>query len=290
MKTKRYISILSIAFCLLTACSNAQTEAEEQQPAITPLQPPTEQGEFIRISGGTFTMGSPTDEYWRENDEIQHEVTLGSYLIAKQEVSQTEYTAIMGTNPSYFKGDNLPVEMISWYDAVNYCNALSEREGLITAYTIEGENVTWNRDANGYRLPTEAEWEYACRAGTASPFSTGHNITVEQSNWYSSYPYIEGEGGGAYRRKTVPVNEFDANPWGMYNMHGNVSEWCWDRYGIYPTVPQNNPVGAETGINRVARGGGWYDYAKHVRSAYRSVVPPDYIDYKRGFRIARNIE
>lgn len=286
---KRYTLILSLALCLFSSCSDAQTEIIPQQPE-TPSQPPTEEGNFIRISGGIFTMGSPENERWRETDEVQHEVTLDSYLIAKQEVSQAEYVAVMGTNPSHFKGDNLPVEMVSWYDAVRYCNTLSEREGLVPAYAIDGTNITWNHNANGYRLPTEAEWEYACRAGTTSPFSTGRNITVEQSNWYSSYPYIEGEGGGAYRRQTVPVNEFEANPWGLYNMHGNVSEWCWDIYGEYPATGRVNPVGADTGLNRVSRGGGWYDYAKHVRSAYRSVAPPDYTDYKRGFRIARNVE
>lgn len=290
MEMKQYTWVLYMAFCCLSACSNAQADMTPQQPPVTPPQPPTEQGDFVRISEGTFIMGSPTDERWREADEVQHDVTLDSYLIAKQEVSQAEYVAVMGANPSHFKGDNLPVEMVSWYDAVRYCNALSEREGLVPAYAIDGTNITWNHNANGYRLPIEAEWEYACRAGTTSPFSSGHNITVEQSNWYSSYPYIEGEGGGAYRRQTVPVNEFEANPWGMYNMHGNVSEWCWDLYGAYPTTSQDNPIGADTGLNRVSRGGGWYDYAKHARSAYRSVAPPDYTDYKRGFRIARNVE
>lgn len=288
MGTKRYLILLTGVFCFLSACGSSEPGNDPEQPPVTPPQPPVEQGDFVQISAGTFTMGSPVDERWRETDEVQHTVTLGSYLIGKQEVTQAEYTAVTGTNPSYFRGDNRPVEMVSWYDAVLYCNALSERDGLTAAYTIDGNNVTWNREANGYRLPTEAEWEYACRAGTTSPFSTGRNITVEQANWYSSYPYIEGEGGGAYRRQTVEADEFEPNPWGLSNMHGNVSEWCWDRYGAYPSQAQSDPAGAESGQNRVARGGGWYDYAKHVRSAYRSVAPPDYTDYKRGFRIARN--
>ena len=233
---------------------------------------------------------SPWEALLTKGGEMQHQVTLGDFLLAQTEVSQKDYNDIMKSNPSYFKGDNLPVEMVSWYDAVNFCNALSVQEWLTPAYTINGTEVAWNKEADGYRLPTEAEWEYACRAGTTSPFNTGRNITVEQANWYSSYPYIEGEGGGAYRRQTVEVGEFAANAWGLSNMHGNVSEWCWDRYGRYPQESQNNPSGPETGRNRVARGGGWYDYAKHVRSAYRSVAPPDYKDYKRGFRLARNAD
>lgn len=290
MGTKRYITLLTGVFCFLAACGSSEPGDDPGQDPVTPPEPPVEQGDFVRISAGTFTMGSPADERWRETDEVQHEVTLHSYLIAKQEVTQEEYRAVTGTNPSHHQGDNRPVEMVSWYDAVRYCNALSELEGLTAAYTIEGVQVTWNREADGYRLPTEAEWEYACRAGTTSPFSTERNITVEQSNWYSSYPYIEGEGGGAYRRQTVEADEFEPNAWGLFNMHGNVSEWCWDRYGAYGTQPQTDPAGPETGRNRVARGGGWYDYAKHVRSAYRSVAPPDYTDYKRGFRVARNAD
>lgn len=285
-----YMTVFMTLFSLLAACSNAGPEENNGQPPVTPSEPPVELGDFVQIGSGTFTMGSPAEERWREGDEVQHQVTLGAYLIGKYEVTQAEYTVVMGSNPSSFTGDNRPVETVSWYDAVRYCNALSEREGLTPVYTIDGENVTWNREGNGYRLPTEAEWEYACRAGTVSPFSTGRNITVDQSNWYSSYPYIDGEGGGAYRRQTVGVDEFTPNPWGLYNMHGNVSEWCWDRYAAYGTQAQTDPTGAETGRNRVARGGGWYDYAKHVRSAYRSVAPPDYTDYKRGFRVARNAD
>ena len=263
---KKITYILTAGLLMLSACSEAHIDKEPEQPPVTPSDPPVEQGDFVQINGGSFTMGSPEDERWRENDEVQHQVTVGPYLIAKYEVSQADYRSVTGVNPSYFQGDNRPVEMVSWYDAVRFCNALSLSEGL------------------------EPEWEYACRAGTDSPFSTGRNITVEQSNWYSSYPYIEGEGGGTYRRQTVDVDEFEPNPWGLYNMHGNVSEWCWDYYGAYTNAAGPNPSGPETGRNRVARGGGWYDYAKHVRSAYRSAVPADYTDYKRGFRLARNVE
>lgn len=283
--------LICAATVFMTACTGTPEDSSQGgETPDTPVVPPVEQGGYLLVNGSEFTMGSPAEERWRETDETQHQVTVGNYYIAKYEVSQTDYQALMGNNPSSFTGERLPVEGVNWYDAVRYCNALSSQEGLEPAYSINGTEVIWNREANGYRLPTEAEWEYACRAGTTTPFSTGGNITVDQANWYSSYPYIEGEGGGAYRRQTVAVDEFEPNPWGIYNMHGNVSEWCWDCYGEYGTQAQDNPAGPQSGRNRVMRGGGWYDYAKHVRSAYRSAMPADYTDYKIGFRVARNAE
>lgn len=166
---KKMTYILTAGLLMLSACSEAHINEEPEQPPVTPSDPPVEQGDFVQINGGSFTMGSPEDERWRENDEVQHRVTVGPYLIAKYEVSQAEYRSVTGVNPSYFQGDNRPVEMVSWYDAVRFCNALSLSEGLEPSYSIDGTEVTWNRDANGYRLPTEAEWEYACRAGTDSP-------------------------------------------------------------------------------------------------------------------------
>lgn len=290
MNKMSYLLICAAAAMMAACTDNPEQSPQGGETPDTPVAPPVGQGDYLLINGSTFTMGSPEEERWRENDETQHQVTVGNYYIAKYEVAQADYEALMGSNPSSFTGDRLPVEGVSWYDAVRYCNALSSQEGLEAAYTINGMEVTWNREANGYRLPTEAEWEYACRAGTTTPFSTGGNITVDQANWYSSYPYIEGEGGGAYRRQTVAVDEFESNSWGIYNMHGNVSEWCWDYYGEYGAQAQDNPAGPQSGRNRVMRGGGWYDYAKHVRSAYRSAMPADYIDYKIGFRVARNAE
>lgn len=125
---------------------------------------------LVLINGGTFQMGSPETEMQRESDETLHDVTVSDFYIGKYEVTQSEYEKIMGVNPSNFKGENLPVENVSWYDAVEYCNKLSESEGLTPVYTVDGENVSWDRSANGYRLPTEAEWEYAARAGTRRYF------------------------------------------------------------------------------------------------------------------------
>ncbi|MDR0878118.1 MAG: SUMF1/EgtB/PvdO family nonheme iron enzyme [Treponema sp.] len=231
---------------------------------------------FVRIQGGTFTMGSPASEKDLDSDEIQHQVTVSSFYMGKYEVTQKEWTAVMGTNPSNFKGDNLPVETVSWLDAVNYCNKRSQYEGLSPAYTINGENVIWNWGANGYRLPTEAEWEYACRAGSTGPFSTGNNITTGQANY-----------NGTYRKKTTAVGSFSPNAWGLYDMHGNVWEWCWDWYGAYSAGSQADPAGASSGSDRVLRGGSWGDDAQSMRSSYRNYGYPGGRGNFSGFRIVR---
>jgi formylglycine-generating enzyme required for sulfatase activity len=257
------------------------TPQPRPQPQPTPQPIPSD---MVRINGGTFMMGSPASEAGRGSYENQHRVTVGSFYMGRYEVTQKEYTALMGTNPSVFKGDNLPVENVSWYDAVNYCNALSRKEGLTPAYAVSGTNVTWNRSANGYRLPTEAEWEYACRAGTTTPFSTGSNITTNQANYDGNYPY-NGNAKGSYRNKTTAVGSFAANAWGLYDMHGNVREWCWDWFGDYGTAAQTDPMGAFSGSYRVSRGGSWFNGSQILRSAYRYDYTPSYSYYYFGFRL-----
>ncbi|GHU23998.1 hypothetical protein FACS1894172_15730 [Spirochaetia bacterium] len=245
---------------------------------------PTMPANFVRIPGGTFTMGSPSSEVNRDSDEIQHRVTITGFSMSKYEVTQEEWSNVMGTNPSNFKGYNLPVENVSWYDAIEYCNARSRKEGLTPAYSRSGDSVTWNRSANGYRLPTEAEWEYACRAGTTTPFSTGTNITTNQANYDGNYPY-NGNAKGSYRRQTWAVGSGTANTWGLYDMHGNVWEWCWDGYGDYSTASQADPTGAASGALRVRRGGGWYNGARGLRSALRGNYSPTSRDNYLGFRV-----
>ena len=286
-----------------TAYLGAKPSATVVDPKPTPTPAVTTNipANMVRVEGGTFTMGSPANEPSRESDETQRQVTVNSFYMGKYEVTQKEYQELMRTNPSYFKGDNLPVENVSWYDAVEYCNARSRNEGLTPAYTIDKSRsdsnntsgsdtvrwvVTWNRNANGYRLPTEAEWEYACRAGTRTPFSTGNNITTSLANYNGNYPY-NNNAKGTYRERTTTVGSFAPNPWGLYDMHGNVWEWCWDWYGSYPAGAQTDPAGASSGSSRVYRGGGWDFTAQFVRSAYRFYVTPSDRYDNLGFRLLR---
>jgi formylglycine-generating enzyme required for sulfatase activity len=270
-------------------------------PAATPQQPVPDN--MVRINGGIFMMGSPANEPQRIGDETQHQVTVNSFYMGKYLVTQKDYQEVMGTSPSNFKGDNLPVEKVSWYDAIEYCNKRSQREGLTPAYTIEksrsdpnnkSENdtvrwvVTWNRNANGYRLPTEAEWEYACRAGMTTPFNTGNNITTGNANYNGNNPY-NNNAKGTYRAKTTAVGSFAPNPLGLYDMHGNVFEWCWDWYGSYSSGAQMDPGGAVSGSYRVLRGGSWDYIGSSLRSASRLYFDPSGRVYAYGFRLVRSL-
>lgn len=241
-------------------------------------------------------MGSPANEPERSSDEIQHSVTVSSFYMAKTEVSQREYQTIMGNNPSETKGDDLPVTNITWYDAIEYCNKLSEAEGLTPCYTVSDTTVTWNKAANGYRLPTEAEWEYAARANTATPFSFGDYVHNSDANCYNAYGYNNDASGNwvngsdAYLRRTVAVDQYAANSYGLHNMHGNAAEWVWDWYGAYEVQASNDPTGPEGGNAKIVRGGGWNDHPKHIRSAYRGAHPADVSLYSIGVRPVRNAE
>lgn len=255
---------------------------------------------FILLKGGSVTIGSPNTELQREADETKHSVTLDPFYIDPYEVTQKDYAAIMGNNPSHFKGDDRPVDSVTWFDAINYCNALSKERGLTPVYTIDGSTITWDRAADGYRLLTEAEWEYAARAGTATIFNAGNQITSKNANFQGHYPYLIEANyvrhsdpnvvTSDYRGGTIEVNSLDPNQFGIYNMYGNVSEWCFDYYGSYDTAQKENPAGAASGSLRVNRGGGYNDFAKHLRSAYRSATSPFDPDRNLGFRIARNAQ
>ena len=272
----------------------AQSTPAPVQPVSTQIASlvahPAPEG-FAYIQGGVFAMGSPGNEVQRDTDEgPQRQVTVSSFYMGKYEVTQAEYESVMGGNPSIFKGPTLPVENLSWLDAVEYCNRRSQAEGLTPAYAIAGSGnsrtVTWNQSANGYRLPTEAEWEYACRAMTVSPFSTGNTITTGQANYDGNNPYSN-QAPGEYRERTSPVGSFLPNPWGLYDMHGNVWEWCWDWYSPYPASAQTNPAGPSSGAYRVIRGGSWRDAAQYLRSAYRLYRTATNQTNGLGFRVVR---
>ncbi len=253
---------------------------------------------FILLDGGTFMMGSPETENWRVDDETQREVTVSAFYIDPYETTQKEYVRITEANPSSFSGDDLPVEGVSWLDAILYANAKSADAGLTPCYTVGDDGVVWDRSANGYRLPTEAEWEYACRSGTETPFNTEKSLDADDANFYGHYPYEIEENyfndsvlearPGVYRQTTVSVGSFYKSAWGLYDMHGNVNEWCWDYYGTYDESDTVDPTGASSGTRHVFRGGGWNDFGKNMRSAYRAAGQSDMKAANLGIRLVRN--
>ena len=217
------------------------------------------------------TMGSPLGEPKRDSDERQHKVTLtkGFYMGAT-EITQSQWRQIMGNNPSKFKGDNLPVEQVSWNDCQEFIRKLNRQEG-----------------DNKYRLPTEPEWEYACRAGTTTHFYTGNCISTDQANYDGNYP-MQGCSKGRYRKKTIDVASFSPNAWGLYDMHGNVWEWCQDWYEDYQGDHVTDTEGPFSGsYRRVDRGGGWNDGDRRCRSADRYYNTPANRYDDLGFRLAR---
>jgi formylglycine-generating enzyme required for sulfatase activity len=249
---------------------------------------------MVYVPGGSFLMGNPDTIVGWDEERPVHKVTLAGFYMGKYQVTQAQYQEVTGKNPSHFKGDNLPVEQVSWYDAIEFCNALSEREGLspyngINKNQADPNNqnekdpykwtVTRNSEANGYRLPTEAQWEYAAKGGNGSP----GGYTYSGSNNAGDVAWYEDNSGG----KTHDVGKKAANGLGLYDMSGNVWEWCWDWYGAYSGEAQTDPAGAVSPryAERVDRGGA-YDYpAQGARSAYRIRNVP-YCGYNLlGFRL-----
>jgi len=225
---------------------------------------------FVLISPGTFIMGSPETELGRGEDELPHEVTITrGFFLQTTAVTQGQWKAVMGNNPSRFfpKGDDHPVESVSWYDCQKFIERLNS----------SSEHI--------YRLPTEAEWEYACRAGKIFSCSEGeivelfcdHDPTLDAVGWYC----------GNSDRATHPAAQKKLNPWGLYDLHGNVLEWCQDWYGAYPSTPQTDPTGPITGPGRVIRGGSWFSNAKSCRAAARFHWSPNAKSDFIGFRLMR---
>lgn len=235
---------------------------------------------MVLVPGGTFTMGSPEDEPERKDNEgPQREVTVPSFFMGRYPVTQAQWRAVVALpkvehgleeNPSNFEGDNHPVDSVNWYDAVEFCQRLAQLT------------------KRPYRLPSEAEWEYACRAGTQTPFYFGDTISTRVANYYGDDTYGDGEKGD-YRETTTPVNKFGiANGFGLSDMHGNVDEWCQDHYhNNYEGVPSDGSAWVDRGENdrRVLRGGSWNILPWFCRSASRNTYTPDYRPYFIGFRV-----
>jgi formylglycine-generating enzyme required for sulfatase activity len=270
----------------------ASQQVIQRAPELVQQFAPPPPTSFVRIEGGTFMMGEPA---WQGADV--HQVTVRSFYIEKYEVTVADFRRFVNAtgyqttaetsgggglrkpgkyiiykntagidwkNPGILQEDNHPVVQVSWFDAVQYCNWLSSQDKLSPVYTIDGKNVIWNRTANGYRLPTEAEWEYACRAGTTTKYYTGDELTPSQEN------IDEG---------TKTIGSYPPNPWGLYDMHENVWEHCWDFYRRYFSS-QIDPIGPTSGTYRARRGGG---------SGERGFGVPSGRQPNIGFRIARNL-
>ena len=276
-------AIALIALFLVTACGGNSGSSADREAAMVQKQAAKKLGVHVEktlaksgivlrlIPDGTFAMGSPTGEKDRLNFEAQHKVTLPkAFYIGKFEVTQGQWKKVMGTNPSSFKnaGDNAPVEKVSWDNCQAFMKKLATLEGM-----PEGS----------FRLPTEAEWEHACRAGTPTTFCYGDNLDSRMANFNGEFPYGSGE-KGEFRKTTLPVGTFKPNAWGLYDMHGNVAEWCADWYGKYGG-DATDPRGPATGPGRVVRGGSWTEGAAVCRSASRGNSGPGDTDDYRGFRL-----
>ncbi|WP_428268560.1 SUMF1/EgtB/PvdO family nonheme iron enzyme [Haliangium sp.] len=263
-----------------------------RQHGIT--RPPTRfRPALIALNGDRFRMGTPDNEASRNDDEgPQHWVTVPPLWMCRTEITQAQWTRLMGQNPSdctYECGDELPVNMVSWLDVVDYMNRLSQREGLATCYKKSGRVVRWQRDCNGYRMPTEAEWEYAARAGSSTAYSFGSDAgQLDEYGWYK-------ENAWKVDKRVRSVATRKPNGWGFYDMHGNVWEWVWDWHTPYPSKGEKraspmDPSSREdeqTGALRVLRGGSVTDHAPSLRSGNRYTFEPTTRVKNLGARCAR---
>ncbi|MDD4873030.1 MAG: formylglycine-generating enzyme family protein [Kiritimatiellae bacterium] len=254
---------------------DTQTATDIQRnPAATPKMIKTESGvEMVIIPGGSFMMG---DKQEATDSQPLHKVTISSFCIDRYEVTQEQYEDLIGNNPAKYEGAKLPIEQVRWTQAARYCNARSVKENLKPCY--DETKWTCDFDANGYRLPTEAEWEYACRAGTTTPYSFGNDIRS-----LDSYAWFKGNSG----KKTHIVGGKNPNPWGLYDMHGNVTEWCNDWYNpqYYATSPEKDPRGPDNGTKRVLRGGSWSNPPEKCISSFRVSDTPILSDVCLGYDI-----
>ncbi len=280
--------MMRIGFCflivgalLVAGCKKEDGGAPKTETAGAKTVTTASGVEMVQVPGGSFMMGSENGE---EDEKPVHQVTVSGFLMDRCEVTQKSYEGLMGKNPSKFVDPQKPVERTSWVSAITYCNMRSSKEGLKPCYDLKtGEG---DCAANGYRLPTEAEWEYACRAGTTGAYSFGDNAAeLSGRAWMKTNS----------NQMTHAAGQKQANAWGIFDMHGNVAEWCNDRYGEkeYAAKVGENPHGPAKGDQRVLRGGCWKDAADGCRSSARSSESPGLADAcfgseRYGFRCVRN--
>ncbi len=230
---------------------------------------------LIRVPAGSFLMGSPQSEARRSSDEAQHSATIDrDFYLAETETTIGQWKKVMLTDPPVSGGrEDLPVGGISWHTAMQFAEKMN---------AMATDDLQWR-----WRLPLEKEWEYACRAETDTPFSFGSTITTELANFHGGHPYNGGE-KQEFRGGPVPVKSFEPNPWGFYEMHGNLSEWCGDLYVEHPDQA-DQAKSVDSGASRVIRGGDFFAHGKRARSAYRDGYPPNSEGEKYGFRLVLSI-
>ncbi len=271
---KKRLSIEDVVSFVQNSDKNDLKLQSVKERAIAPIR---EKG-MILVEGGTFIMGSNDG---KDREKPIHEVTLSSFWISKYQVTQKEWQMVMGSNPSSFKGGHRPVENVSWYDAIDYCNKRSIKERLIPCYSGSGDNITCNWNANGYRLPTEAEWEHAARGGNKSKgYEYAGSNTLHDVAWYR----------GNSKGNTHPVGEKSPNELGIYDMSGNVWEWCWDWYDslYYSKSPKTDPRGANSGSHKALRGGSRSSHRDdYCRVAFRNNSTPTSRNSLIGFRVSK---
>ena len=250
--------------------TSLKMDAERQVTAVFAAAPL----DMVAVAGGTFQMGL-TDQ---QLALPVHSVSVSSFLIGRQEVTQAQYRAVMGVNPSCYEGDDSRrVEWVKWLDSVAFCNELSQREGLQPCYTILYDTTSCDFATNGYRLPTEAEWEFAARGGTSSQgFIYSGSSSPGDVAWYGEAPF-----------QTHPVGMKAPNELGIYDMSGNVEEWCWDWLGVYSSGAQTDPTGPDYGLYHVVRGGSVYSRTDYIRPGYRESCDTGSSISTLGFRVVR---
>lgn len=266
----RRFAAVAVARFLVGACVGAQAPAPPPHDA-TWVEPVTGMV-FVRVPAGTFEMGSHEGERGREAGETPHRVTITrAFDLGRDEVTQAEWVRVMGSNPSHFTGcDRCPVENVTWHDVQAYITKLS---------AVSGETL---------RLPTEAEWEYACRAGTRTAYNVGETLTTAQANVDARHG-VEPPSATQFRGRTMPVGSFAPNAWGLRDMHGNVWEWCADRACAYPAGAVTDPVNACDSPFMAIRGGSWRFNVESARSALRYTHRPEDRGPSLGFRLVREV-